>query len=80
MRGLIGGLLILAGIALAGFLGGYVMLYGGIVQLVDGLSASPIDSSDVALGAIRILFADTVTFFVSVVLIVAGVAVINGDD
>ena len=72
MQVIFGILLILAGLALGVFVGGYVMLYGGIVQFIDGIQADPINSGDVAFGAIRAFFFETVGFIVAVIPVVLG--------
>ena len=57
---------------LAGVLGGlfvavYLCLYGGIVQIIHGVSVSPLGASDIAIGAVRVLatgFCGWLTFVV----------------
>ena len=50
MKTVLGIILILAGLVLAAYLSLYVMLYGGIIQALDGWG---VDNADVALGIIR---------------------------
>ena len=56
MKKCFGILLILLGIALGGYLALYLMLYGGICQIIDGLN--PVMAKDIALGVIRVLFSE----------------------
>ena len=51
---LLGVLLILGGFALGIYLGVYVMLYGGICQIIDSLN--PLVTKDLAFGVIRTIF------------------------
>lgn len=53
MKGLLGALLILGGIALAGYLGIYLMLYGGIIGAIQSWE---IDTSVVVWNIIRAVF------------------------
>jgi len=78
MKALFGILFILGGLALGLFVGGYLMLYGGIVQLIDGLSTDPVNSSDVALGAIRVLFFETGAFVAAIIPVLMGAALLAG--
>lgn len=53
---ILGVLIIIAGIALGIYLGIYLMLFGGIVQIVNGIN--PVDAKDIALGVLRVLFCE----------------------
>lgn len=57
-RKLLGIALILGGIALGIWLGIVYGLVGGITQVVNGLKATPANSSDIAWGIVRVIFAD----------------------
>lgn len=57
MKLLAGTLLLLGAVALAGFVGIYLMFIGGIFQIVHGANATPVDSGDIIWGALRIVFA-----------------------
>ena len=37
------------------YVGGYVMLIGGIIQFIHGIEASPVNASDIAWGAVRVI-------------------------
>lgn len=53
---ILGILFIIAGIALGAYLGIYLMLFGGIMQVVNALD--PLNAKEIAIGAIRILFCE----------------------
>ncbi|KKM71155.1 hypothetical protein LCGC14_1433470 [marine sediment metagenome] len=77
MKTLIGTLLILTGLALGVFVGGYVMLYGGIVQFIDGIQADPINSGNVALGAMRAAFFEIGGVVVAVIPVLFGMNLVR---
>ena len=56
MKKIIGVLLIIAGVLGGLYLGLYIMLFGGICQIIDGLN--PLEAKDIALGIIRVLFCE----------------------
>lgn len=60
MKIIIGILLILGGIALGIWLGIWVCLVGGIVQLIEAVKATPIESFGIAWGIARILLTSVV--------------------
>jgi hypothetical protein len=63
---------ILGVIFLAGYLGIWVMLIGGIVQVIDSAKAMPTDALGVAIGVVRVLGAGVVgaiTFWVGAAVI-----------
>ena len=39
------------------FVAGYLCLFSGIVQIIHGVSATPVVAPDIALGIVRIVFA-----------------------
>lgn len=72
---------ILAVIFAAGYLGVWVMLIGGIVQLIEAVRADPVHSLGVAVGIARILgagFVGVLTFWVGA-LIVGAIAIFSSD-
>ena len=56
MRNLLGILFIILGTALGIYVGGYLLLFGGIMQIIN--SISPLDASGITTGIIKILFCD----------------------
>ncbi len=77
MRTLIGSLFLLLALALAVFVGGYVMLYGGIKEIVDGVNSTPNDSTEIAVGIIRVVFFETAGFFAGIIPAVSGLFLIG---
>lgn len=59
-----GGLLILLGIVLGTYVGIYLLLFGGITQLLEAIKANPINSMGVAWGIIKILFSGFVGWLI----------------
>jgi len=49
-------LLLLAGLFLGMYVGGYQMFYGGIAQIIDGLK-NDLNAASIAWGILRIVFA-----------------------
>ena len=54
MKKLIGDVLIIIGLVAGIFVGGYLMLYGGIIQIINAIN--PVNASGIAIGIIRVLF------------------------
>ena len=55
MKFIIGAIVIIFGVLLGLYLGGYICLYGGIIELVESAKMTPIDAPGIAFGIIRIL-------------------------
>lgn len=60
MKMILGLALIALGLFLGIYVGVYLMLIGGIIQIVEGIKATPIVSWDIAIGVIRFMFAGAV--------------------
>jgi len=58
MREFIGIMLILVGVAIAAYIVLWVMLVGGVVQIVDATRMDPVDSGGIALRALRAFFCE----------------------
>lgn len=56
MTKIFGALILLFGVLGGAYLGLYVMLYGGIVQIINGIN--PLSACDIALGILRVLFCE----------------------
>lgn len=56
MRNIIGNIIIALGVILSIYIGGYLMLYGGIIQIIDNIN--PTNGGGIALGIIRIIFCE----------------------
>ena len=78
MSKLIGIILILFGIVLGGFLGLYLCLYGGIVQVINGIKDSW-SAVPIAIGVARILCTNLVSGVSALVLIIPGWALLMED-
>ena len=74
MRNLLGILFIILGAALGIYVGVYLLLFSGIIQIIN--SISPLDAAGIAAGIIKILFCDIgyVIFWIGTVI---GIAVMD---
>lgn len=88
MRILLGIILILGAIAAAVYVGGYIMFYGGIEQIiagfeatavVDGETVGKVDIGKVIWGAVRVSVTTLVTFVVFIIAVIPGAATLLGD-
>lgn len=71
MRGLLQGIILLAGILGGLYLGVYIMCFGGIVNVINAIKATPLDTTLLAIGILKFLFASVVgwiTFWFSMVI------------
>jgi hypothetical protein len=78
---IIGVLLICAGIILGLYVGVWVCLVGGVVQVVNAAKANPTDVTNIALGVIRFFCASLcggATFWLCALL--GSIFIIAGDD
>ena len=78
MNKIIGLILVALGIAMGAFLGLYICLYGGIMQVVDGIKAS-FDASQIAMGIVRILITSIVGWVSALILILPGWVLLTKD-
>ena len=58
MRTFVGIILMLLGLLFGAYIGIYEMLYKGILLIVEGINADPNNGSQIAMGILRIMFAD----------------------
>lgn len=77
MKTLIGLLLVLGGVALGLYVGLWLMLVGGIVEIVRSIQADHLDGLRLALGIVRVIFANAVGVICGVVLIAPGAALMK---
>lgn len=54
----IGWVIIVASVLLGIYVGAYIMFYGGIVQIVNGFTMSPVSAIDIATGICKVLFCE----------------------
>lgn len=77
MKTTIGLLVITIGLSLAIYLGGYVMLIGGIIQLIEAIKMDDVPAIAVAWGITRILLAGTAAVFTVYISIIIGILIIH---
>ncbi len=77
MKGIIGFLLIGAGIAFGLWAGVWWAFIGGIIQVVEGFKADPTSAKDIALGIGRVFFAGAIGWLAAIIAIIPGVVIIN---
>lgn len=53
----LGGCVIIASVLGGLYVGLWLMFIGGIIQIIEGIKATPTESFDIAIGIVRILFA-----------------------
>jgi len=70
-------LLILSGIILGLYVGIWLMVVGGIIQVVEAFQVDPVNSVGIAWGVVRVFFASIAGWFASVVLIIPGVGLVS---
>lgn len=56
MKDIIGNVIIALGVILGIFIGGYLMLYGGIIQIINNIN--PTNAGQIAIGVIKILLCE----------------------
>ena len=71
MKKVIGILITILGIALGAYISLYLMLYGGICQIINGIN--PLVAKDIAIGIIKIIFCE-IGALPGLVLISIGIA------
>lgn len=79
MKTLIGIALITVGVVLGLFVGLYVELYGGLVQAINAFDGPGVDSSALAIGAIRVLTFELAGFLAGIIPVLVGGAVLTYD-
>lgn len=71
-----GVLMILGGIVLGLYVGLYFMFVGGIMSIVNGATADPVNAGSIAWGVVRIVFSGAVGAISAWVLIIPGAALL----
>lgn len=77
MRFLAGIVLILLGVVLGLYVGGYLLFIGGIVQIITAFQVIPIMAYPIAVGLLKVLLASTVGTLVFYFLLITGVALMR---
>jgi uncharacterized membrane protein HdeD (DUF308 family) len=73
----VGVFLVIAGMAAAIYLGGYLMLIGGIVQIVEAVKMDDIPAASVAWGVARVLLAGFTAGICVLITFVPGAALLG---
>lgn len=74
MNKIVGIVLIILGIALGAYISLYLMLYGGICQIINGIN--PLVAKDIAIGIIRVIFSE-IGVIPAYILIAIGIYIIE---
>ena len=77
MRNVLGIILIIAGVAVGLYAGLWWAFIGGIVQIVDAVKATPVESMDLALGIVRVVFAGAIGTISAMVAVFPGYAMLK---
>jgi hypothetical protein len=77
MKVIIGLLCILAGLAIGAYLGLWLCLVGGIIQIIEAAKATPIESFGIAVGVLRCLVTGIVFWLGALIPIGFGVAIMK---
>lgn len=77
MKSFIGVLLIITGLFLGLYVGLYLCLYGGFLQIVNGLQAYPISGSAIAMGVVRVMCAVFAGVISAFALMLPGLAIVE---
>ena len=60
MKTILGIIIVILGIALSIYLGIYLMLFGGIMQIINNID--PVNAKEIAIGIIKIIFCELGAF------------------
>lgn len=77
MKVILGLGLIIVGIVLGLYAGLWWAFVGGIIDMIQGLTASPIDAQTVAWGVVRILFSGFIGWMSALICLIPGVALLK---
>lgn len=72
---ILGVLIIVLGIALGVYLGIYLLLFGGICQIINGIS--PLNAKEIAIGIVRVLFSEIGMIPVYIFGVIGGALIAN---
>lgn len=75
MKKTIGYIIIILGIALGIYIGGYLMLYGGIIDIIN--NAEPLHLKGVAIGILKVVFCEVGVFPIYLGAILGSSIIIN---
>lgn len=75
MKNAIGSLVIIIGIALAAYIGGWVMFIGGIADVITQVRSPELSALAVAVGIAKVLFAGLSAYLIGVVFVFLGLLI-----
>lgn len=76
MKAILGIAMCVGGVALGVYVGIWVCLVGGIVDVINGFGASPFDALGIAWGVVKVLFTGVAGVVSAYLLIIPGVALV----
>ena len=77
MKIFIGLILVLLGLFLLGYIGIYLMFIGGIIQIIEAIKSTPIESYGIAIGITKILLANLVGWMSAILPMGVGMRLIK---
>ena len=77
MKTILGGVLVLGGVAFGVWAGLWWAFIGGIVQVIQAVQASPVDAMDIALGIARFMLAGVIGTLAATVVVIPGLKMLN---
>jgi hypothetical protein len=77
MKNVAGVALIVCGLAFGLYVGLWLCFIGGIVQIVEAVTATPVQGLDIAIGIVRIIFAGAAGVISAFVAFIPGAAMLN---
>jgi len=77
MKLVLGLFLLVLGVAFGLYVGIYLMLVGGISQIIEALKATEVLAFPIAIGAVKICFAGIVGFLAGLVAIIPGATMLK---
>lgn len=80
MRGVVGGLLVLIGAAIGAIVGFWLMLVGGVVQIIEACKLTPVPASEIAFGIVRVVAAAPLGWLLCIPLAAVGIKMILSND
>lgn len=69
---MIGVIMIIAGIGLGLYVGGYLMFIGGIIQIIEAFAVTPVLAISIAWGIIKVMLAAACGWIIVLMLVIPG--------
>ena len=80
MKGFVGVLMLVSGIALAAYAGIWWAFIGGIMDVINEIRSTEMDSLNIAIGVAKVMFAGVIASLASFWLIIPALALLNIGD